>query len=330
MVLNSQLLSVIVPVYKAEEYIHRCVDSIIAQTWSNLEIILVDDGSPDNSGVICDEYASKDSRIRVIHKANGGVSSARNAGIDVATGKYIAFVDSDDYIDPQMYEKLFYALTSDDSIAVCDFMMDYGNGHLESKITVEMGNSKIDTIKSLLLSDVGGGSVYMISPKTIIGNLRFPEYLNNGEDLWFVLRLFAKSERIVKIDAPLYYYYQSNDVSLTHGWSCDSAKKCVRVYEENYTFLKESCAFRDLKKEWAWSALRYKSVFLMCKQNFYYYKSLLPEANKYVKDCPLVSSGMKLMMNLLNHNLDIFAAFLLWLYRLKKYSGYVMNHLAVR
>ena len=100
---QNPLISVIVPVYKVEKYLHRCVDSILVQTYTNLEIILVDDGSPDRCGAICDEYAAKDSRIRVIHQENGGLSAARNAGLDVCSGEYIAFVDSDDWLDPEMY-----------------------------------------------------------------------------------------------------------------------------------------------------------------------------------------------------------------------------------
>lgn len=104
------LVSVIVPVYKVEPYLCKCVDSILAQTYQNLEIILVDDGSPDACGAICDEYAKQDSRITVIHKPNGGLSDARNAGLDVMTGKYVAFVDSDDWIMPRMYETLLQML----------------------------------------------------------------------------------------------------------------------------------------------------------------------------------------------------------------------------
>ena len=96
-------ISVIVPVYKAEQYIRRCVDSILAQTFTDFELLLIDDGSPDNSGAICDEYAAKDSRIKVFHKENGGVSSARNLGLDNVTGEYISFIDADDYINPNLY-----------------------------------------------------------------------------------------------------------------------------------------------------------------------------------------------------------------------------------
>ena len=101
-------LSVIIPVYNVEKYLHQCIDSVLRQTYNDYEVILVDDGTPDNSGKICDEYAKKDIRITVIHKTNGGISSARNAGLDIATGDYIMFVDSDDYLcDDNCFQKLF-------------------------------------------------------------------------------------------------------------------------------------------------------------------------------------------------------------------------------
>ena len=104
--MSKPLISVIVPVYNVEQYLPKCIDSILAQTYENLEIILVEDGTKDSSGVICDEYAAKDARIRVIHKENGGLSSARNAGMEIARGEYFGFVDSDDWIEPEMYENL--------------------------------------------------------------------------------------------------------------------------------------------------------------------------------------------------------------------------------
>lgn len=112
---RSELISIIVPVYKVEKYLDKCVESIVEQTYKNLEIILVDDGSPDNCPAMCDEWAKKDSRIKVIHKKNGGLSSARNAGLDGCTGDYIYFLDSDDYIADNCIEMLFNAIVSDGS-----------------------------------------------------------------------------------------------------------------------------------------------------------------------------------------------------------------------
>lgn len=107
---KQPLISVIVPIYKVEQYLNRCVQSIVDQTYKNLEIILVDDGSPDNSPAMCDAWAEKDDRVQVVHKKNGGVSSARNAGLDAANGAYIGFVDGDDYIEPDMYAQLLQAI----------------------------------------------------------------------------------------------------------------------------------------------------------------------------------------------------------------------------
>lgn len=129
--MDIPLISVIVPVYKVEAYLPRCVDSILAQTYPNLEIFLVDDGSPDGCGKLCDDYARMDSRIRVIHKHNGGLSSARNAAIDVASGDYLSFVDSDDWIEPEMYEKMVSAAQKYNVKLVCAGRYDVDDATLQ-------------------------------------------------------------------------------------------------------------------------------------------------------------------------------------------------------
>ena len=124
-------ISVIVPVYNVEKYLHECVDSILTQTFTDFELILVDDGSPDNCPVICDEYASKDKRIKVIHKENGGGAQSRNVGLDCSRGAYIGFVDSDDHILPDMYEKMFCRIEEEQAdIACCGLHHIYEDGNL--------------------------------------------------------------------------------------------------------------------------------------------------------------------------------------------------------
>lgn len=119
---EKPLLSIIVPVYDVERYLPKCMDSILAQTFTDFELILVDDGSPDNCPALCDAAAAKDARIRVIHQKNGGLSAARNAGLDAARGAWIGFVDSDDYIAPEMYEALYHAVQSTGAdLALCDY-----------------------------------------------------------------------------------------------------------------------------------------------------------------------------------------------------------------
>ena len=149
------LISVIVPIYKVEEYLYKCVKSILAQTYTNLEIILVDDGSPDNCPAICDEFAAKDSRVTVVHKKNGGVSSARNVGLDTATGEYIGFVDGDDYIEPTMYETLYKYIVdnnTDVSVINCRIVDELGN-HVPSSSPNHMVGlmSSIDFLGRLFL-----------------------------------------------------------------------------------------------------------------------------------------------------------------------------------
>ena len=132
------LISIVVPVYNVKQFLTKCLNSIISQTYSNLEIIVVDDGSTDGSATICDDYAKKDKRISVIHKENGGLASARNAGIDVAKGTYIGFVDSDDYIEPYMYEKLLQAILKYScNIAVCGINYVFDDGEVIAKANTE-------------------------------------------------------------------------------------------------------------------------------------------------------------------------------------------------
>ena len=123
--MNTPLVSVIVPVYKAEAYLHKCVDSLLAQTMTDFEVLLIDDGSPDRSGAICDEYAAKDSRIRVFHKENGGVASARQVGIENVRGEYTIHADPDDWVEPTMLEELYAKAKEDDAdMVICDYYIN--------------------------------------------------------------------------------------------------------------------------------------------------------------------------------------------------------------
>ena len=129
--LNKDVVSVIIPIYKAEPYLKKCLDSIAAQTYKNLEIILIDDGSPDNCGRICDEYAANDPRVKVIHKQNGGMSDARNTGLDNATGEYLTFIDSDDYVSENFVDTLLNALRDNDAdMSVCSFVYAAEDGRV--------------------------------------------------------------------------------------------------------------------------------------------------------------------------------------------------------
>ncbi|MBO4894986.1 MAG: glycosyltransferase [Clostridia bacterium] len=216
----SSMISVIIPVYKVEPYLRRCVDSVIAQTYKNLEIILVDDGSPDNCGRICDEYALKDSRIKVIHQENRGQSAARNIGLDNATGDYIGFVDSDDYIEPNMYEKLYESLSINNAdISICNFEQVGSLNKVilaDSPITDELltkqdAFSKL-TDKRLWYYLVIWNKLYK---KNIFSSLRFPEG-KICEDNYIIHEVFDNAETIVSVKEILYYYFYRAD-SITYS-----------------------------------------------------------------------------------------------------------------
>ena len=187
---SNPLISVIVPVYKVENYLDKCIDSIVNQTYNNLEIILVNDGSPDNCPQICDEWKEKDNRIKVIHKENGGVSSARNKGLEIATGSYIAFIDSDDWVEENYISSLYDAIVSNDAqVALCSYNRVVGK-HIE-KILIT-NNDKIVDSKEYLINTLnpqtGFGFCHMkLYDAKCIKNIRFNEELKVGEDALYNL-----------------------------------------------------------------------------------------------------------------------------------------------
>ena len=211
-------LSVIVPVYNVEKYIRSCVDSILAQTHTNLEVILVDDGSTDRSGQICDFYAKMDERIIVIHKENGGLSDARNAGIDCATGDYLAFIDADDYIDSLMFFTMINALElAGADIALCNFDCVDENGKIidEKNKGARVVAGELTSEQALNMLCKPCGTYYVIAcnkiyKKEIFEELRFC----NGklhEDEFIVHEVFSRIKKMVCIEEPFYKYVQRND-----------------------------------------------------------------------------------------------------------------------
>ncbi len=204
---SHPLLTVIVPVYRAEMYLHKCLDSIIAQTYANLEIILIDDGSPDNCGAICDEYAVRDSRISVIHQENGGESKARNAGLDQATGDFVAFVDSDDYLDLSMYENLMIAaIKYDADIVIGDFFMILSSGVSRRFSNLPEGEVPLLQVQEQILSSRLPSYVWnKIYRKTLFDGLRYTQIRGFG-DLFISSRLFQRACKVVFVPEAGYYY----------------------------------------------------------------------------------------------------------------------------
>lgn len=213
-------ISVIVPVYKVEQVLARCIDSILHQTFRNLEIILVDDGSPDKCGSICDQYQKRDGRIKVIHKCNGGLSDARNAGIEIATGAYIGFVDSDDYIHPRMYELLYGAIKqSGADIAACQRKLVYSSLTEFEAIPDHVDETICDRENALIDLLTGNNYFYhaaweKLYRRQCFETIRFPVG-ELYEDQAVMYRVFDQVNKVAYVDAKLYYWYM-RDGSITH------------------------------------------------------------------------------------------------------------------
>lgn len=208
------LISVIVPIFNVEDYLIKCIDSILEQTYSNLEIILVDDGSPDNCGLICDKYKEVDDRIKVIHKKNGGLSDARNAGLDIASGDFIMFIDSDDYVSKNIIEKLYNDIIETNAdISICDFVKYNDNSMLyneysKKKFVVE-GDKKFDNVcnEYAIVTVVQWNKLFK---KNIFDELRFRKGKIN-EDEFIICDQLNKAKRVSYNLEPLYYYLQRDN-----------------------------------------------------------------------------------------------------------------------
>ena len=243
--MTPPLISVIVPVYRVEEYLERCVKSILSQTYKNLEVILVDDGSPDQCPAICDACAEKDARVKVIHQENKGLSGARNAGINAASGEYLAFVDSDDYVSPHFIEEL-YQLLKDTGCAIgqCRFSYVKGEGLVEegdSAFCIYRGESLMEQLygpeEKATCFVVAWNKLYRAELFKETG-IRYPEGRIH-EDEATTYRLFHVAKKLAFLDRALYGYYTENGGSIT---SVFSAKRLqwLTAHEERIAFFKKN------------------------------------------------------------------------------------------
>ena len=233
-------ISVVVPAYNVEKYIEKCVDSIIGQTFTDIEIILVDDSSCDATGKICDGLALKDERVTVVHKQNGGLSDARNAGINAASGEFICFIDGDDYIHPKYCEILFNIITAYNAdVSVCGFKKVYGyNIELEKNELhkTEVFNKR-EAMQELIIGEKFMNYAWnKLYRKSLFNAVSYPVG-KAWEDLGTTYKLFDIAERIAYTDAQLYFYVQ-RDGSITSVVSVKNALDIYELEEERNAFLK--------------------------------------------------------------------------------------------
>lgn len=234
---REDLISVIVPVYNMEQYLERCVNSIVDQTYRNLEIILVDDGSTDRSPRMCDEYAQKDGRIKVVHKVNGGLSDARNAGLQAATGTYIGYVDSDDWIEPQMYQRMYETCIEHQAqVAVCRYAKIYRD-HVDREGNGQVAVFDREGILKIYLTDQPEYVVYnsvwsKLFAREVVEGVLFPVG-KNSEDIMYTTKAFCKLEKAVYIDECLYDYVLDREGSIMN------VNRTQRMFQDEIPFWRE-------------------------------------------------------------------------------------------
>ena len=235
-------ISIIIPVYQVEKYIKRCLDSILSQTYSNLEIVLIDDGSRDMSGKICDEYAIKDSRIKVIHQDNAGVSVARNKGLDICTGDYVTFVDSDDFLEPFMYEKMMEKVTEYNcDVVMCDCVKDDGVIQTPYTHDIRAGFYDYDQLKEeyyphlLMMENVEYPATIsnwlILFRREVASNIRYIEGVRYSEDLLFGAQLLYNAKSFYYMKGEFYYHYWMNSESASHTFRIDKWKDYSILYQ---------------------------------------------------------------------------------------------------
>lgn len=265
-------ISVIVPVYNVEKYLDKCVESLIKQTFQDIEILLIDDGSTDSSGAICDKWEIQDARVRAIHKENGGLSDARNRGIQEAVGTYIGFIDSDDYVTPEMYEILYHNLKKEDAdVAYCGMYHCYANGIVTRKDTtsylvVDAKEAVRLMLDSRMISVTIPNRLYK---KSLFDQVRFP-YGKVSEDVFVAVELMLQTKRAVIDMRPQYYYvhregsistkpYTPKDMNAVEGY-----EKNLKLVQEHYPDLEPYALFRCY-----WSHFYVLDKMLLAKKNPY-------------------------------------------------------------
>ncbi len=234
---NIPLISVIVPVYKVEAYLDKCISSITGQTYTNLEIILVDDGSPDRSGAICNEWAAKDRRIRVIHQENAGGGAARNTALDVAQGELITFVDSDDYVAPDMYEHLYGLLEQGADIAECGYVNvfddDHSFDHCDTHVcTFTAQEAMAEHIRDRIFRQLIWNKLYR---REVVGDIRFPVG-TKIDDEFFTYQVLGSAKMLTRSEK-ICYAYRQQAASVMHSMSVQQRLQAVEAKQQRHDYI---------------------------------------------------------------------------------------------
>lgn len=313
------MISIIVPIYNSEKYLDRCIQSILSQTYKDFELLLIDDGSTDSSRYICEKYAKDDNRVRVVHKVNGGVSSARNLGIDLSQGEWLTFVDSDDWVDEGFLQKRYeLAIRENADISYCD--VKYVFETYEMYCHTANGNCLPESyVNNWILSRTTYSYILLVRKSLFENNkLRFLEGIRFCEDFNLIIKLVSYARKIVKVDEALYYYNKQNENSAMHNLSLFRDDLKI-VYSDLINDFKRRNCYDDYKEMLSWCVLEYKLVSIVNSEHcFSELESFAPESHKYVLTTGFLDFKSKMLMFFYIKHLSFIADFMLYVYKQKK------------
>ncbi|MFR5743971.1 MAG: glycosyltransferase [Anaerostipes hadrus] len=283
------LISVIIPVYNVEKYLNKCITSVVEQTYKNLEIIIVDDGSTDQSPEICDEWKKRDSRIQVVHSSNGGAGKARNTALDIATGDYVTFVDSDDYIAPQMYQVLLEQFYDGIGIVECNYSMVYDDSEEfkeKRKIykihTYSAVEAMHENINDHIFRQLIWNKMYR---KDVIKGIYFPTGKKIDDEFW-TYQAIGNASKLIYMDQKLYAYRQQEQ-SVMHLLDAKKRLEALKAKEERHIYI---CEFMpQLKTESLnnlWFTCIYQGQRVLKDKNKENLKSVYPQIKRFIKKYP--------------------------------------------
>lgn len=299
-------ISIIVPVYNVEKYLPRCLDSIIGQTFKDWECLVIDDGSTDTSGAICDEYARKDKRIKVFRKKNGGLTSARNHGLERADGEWIMHVDGDDWIELDSIERLLRTAESNDAdMVIGDFNYRIGEKkivYLSSEWTSDKMaslNNYISCVWTCLWAGIARRKIY------VDRSLKSPREISYCEDFHLMVRLCWFADNVVNCHYPFYNYRQQCD-SIVHNLNKKTESEEQWAYIDSIKFFKEQGVFAQLKTALSWRLLKSTQEMLLRPDEHTRFIKICKEvSSQEVLSCPFINNKLKVMAIMLKNNMRL-------------------------
>lgn len=310
-------ISIIVPIYNIERFLPCCIDSVLAQTFTDWELILVDDGSKDSSGSICDAYAAKDERIRVIHKPNGGLTSARNAGLEVASGEWIMYLDGDDWVEPDMLEGLIRRGEETGSdIVLGDFLFAYPDRDVPYRLPDwdECKPSSLNRYITSVWTCVWGG----IHKRSLYEEhqLQSPQGVTYCEDFHLIVRLCYFARKVANVHRPFYHYRQQGG-SVMHNLNKKTERDEQWVYQDIIRFFKDLGVYEDYRKTMCWRMLKSTQELVLERETWKDFLTMVPEKKHHIWDCPYINVKLKFNMWCLTHHLSWISQLMLNLRKLR-------------